>query len=410
MHTEEEYQAALRQIDELKAKLEQAENNYKSVMGFMSRTSHEIRTPMNSIIGLARLGEEECVGRSAEKYFTKIKESAGFQLEILNDILDMARIESGGIVLYPEPYSLGELGENLSAIVSPLMEQKHIEFVMEFHDIFADVLMADKLRLRQIFLNLLTNAAKFTPENGRIEFIVSQLSSGSKVKNIFVVRDNGIGMSEEFCRRMFTPFEQERTAETAGIQGTGLGLAITKNLVGLMNGEISVRSELGAGTEFTVELDLAPSENIAAAEKRASGECDFKGMHALIIDDHSINRILEIKLLKKAGFETDVANNGLDGLKKFMASEDGYYDVVLMDIKMPVMDGIEAAKKIRSLDRTDAEKVRILAMSANAYPEDIEKTKAAGMDAHIAKPIIPSVLYGQLSRLLVKDDDHSGDL
>ena len=355
---------------------------------------------MNSIIGLARQGEDECVGRSAEKYFTKIRESAEFQLEILNDILDMARIESGVTVLYPEPYSLEELGENLSAMITPMMEQKHIVFSMEFHDIFADVQSVDKLRLRQIFMNLLTNAAKFTPENGRISFTVSQMASGGgKVRNIFVVTDNGTGMSKEFCEKLFKPFEQERTAETAGIQGTGLGLAITKNLVEMMGGTIAVESELGVGSKFTVELELVPAEGLYTA-KNTSDEIDFKGRRALIIDDHSINRILEIKLLKKAGFETDVANNGLEGLRKFIESDEGSYDVVLMDIKMPVMDGIEATRKIRALGRTDAKTVKILAMSANAYPEDIEKTKQAGMDAHIAKPIIPSVLYGQLGRLL----------
>ena len=401
MHTEEEYLAAVKEIAELKGELSRARRNYEAVTDFMSRTSHDIRTPMNSIIGLAKLGEEESNGRAVKEYFRKIRESAEYQLEILGDVLDMARIESGKFTLYPEAYSLESLAETLTSIIAPLAEEKGITFSAEFHDIFAASLMIDKLRLRQILMNLLSNAVKFTPENGRVTLTVSQMAAGNgRVRTVFTVKDNGIGMSEKFTADMFKPFTQERTAATAEIQGSGLGLSIVKNLVDLMGGDIRVKAQVGVGTEFIVEIDCDPASGNAESEKSSGTNCDFSGKRALVVDDHSINRILEVKLLGRVGFETDSASNGYECLKKFMASEIGYYDVILMDVKMPVMDGLEAAGKIRALERSDSSTVKMIAMSANAYPEDIERSKASGMDLHIAKPVIPSVLYSELSRLL----------
>ena len=401
MHTEEEYLAAVKEIAKLKGELSKARRNYEAVTDFMSRTSHDIRTPMNSIIGLARLGEEECSGRTVKEYFTRIRESAEFQLEILGDVLDMAKIESGKLTLYPAAYSLEALAENITSVISPLAEQKGIEFVAEFHDIFADTLMVDKLRLRQILMNLLSNAVKYTPEKGRVVLTVSQLAAGNgKVRTVFTVKDNGIGMSDEFAANMFKPFTQERTSATAEIQGTGLGLSIVRNLVDLMDGDIRVKSKVGVGTEFMVEIDCDLASAAGTGENSAPDSYDFSGKRALVVDDHSINRILEIKLLKRVGFETDAAGNGYEGLKKFMASDTGYYDVVLMDVKMPVMDGLEAAGKIRALGRPDSTSVKIIAMSANSYPEDIERSKASGMNSHIAKPVIPAMLYSELAKLL----------
>lgn len=385
--------------EQLKADLKKAKGSYAAVNSFMSRTSHEIRTPVNSVIGLAELGLDECSDSTAKEYFTKIKASADYLLEILNDILDMARIESGSVTLYPESCTLESFADDICAVVTPLMDKKNIDFRFEFHDIFADTLIMDKLRLKQIFINLLSNAAKFTPEKGRVELNISQLSgSKGKVKTVFVVKDNGIGMSEEFLENIFVPFTQERTAATASIQGTGLGLPISKNLTELMGGTMSVMSILGKGTVFTVEIEFEPAENVAAVPYVKS--MNYEGKRALIVDDHSINRILEVKVMKRAGFETDSAANGFECLKKYLASQPGYYDVILMDIKMPVMDGLEAAGKIRASGRSDADTVKLIAMSANAYPEDIQASKQAGMNAHIGKPVIPSVLLGELGKLM----------
>ena len=211
-------------------------------------------------------------------------------------------------------------------------------------------------------------------------------------------------MSKEFIEHIYEPFVQERTVETSSVQGTGLGLPISKNLVEIMGGTMSIESKLGEGTKITAEIEFDSAAAVGAQNQPNAAEFDFSGKRALIIEDHSINRILAVKVLKKAGFEADSAANGLEGLKKFMDSEDGYYDVVLMDIRMPVMGGLEAVRKIRALNRADAKKVIILAMSANAYPEDIQNSLDAGMNGHVAKPIIPALLLSEIERNIESAD------
>ena len=383
--------------ERLKSELEEYKKRYQSLCDFMSGTSHELRTPVNSIIGLCELGMEE----GGSEYLSQIKENAEYQLSIISDILDMARLQGGAVVLYPEAVSLESFADSLNAVTVPLMKKKDIDFNFEFHDIFAGTLVMDKLRVKQILLNLLSNAAKFTPERGRVDMTVSQLPApGEMVSTVFTVRDNGIGMSKEFLEKIFLPFTQERTAATASIQGSGLGLTISKRLTELMGGTMTVSSKPGEGTEFTVELTLKPAGEEGDISLGSSGTLDLSGKRALVADDHSINRILEVKLLKKAGMEAEAVNNGFECLKKFMASGPGYYDLILMDVKMPVMDGLEAARRIRELNRSDAQEVKMIAMSANAYPEDEERSRAAGMDGHIGKPVIPTVLFSDIARVL----------
>lgn len=391
--------------EQLTAALKEAERANAAKSEFLSRMSHEIRTPMNAVIGIADFGAEESTEPAIKDYFTKIKSSADYLLGILNDILDMSKIENGKVTLYPKPCKLEDFAESVNTIILPLMQKKNIDFRFELHDIYADTLIMDDMRVKQIFINLLSNSAKFTPDKGRVDFTVSQMpGKDSRIKTIFTVRDTGIGMSEEFIEHIYEPFVQERTVETSSVQGTGLGLPISKNLVEIMGGTMSIESKLGEGTKITAEIEFDSAAAVGAQNQPNAAEFDFSGKRALIIEDHSINRILAVKVLKKAGFEADSAANGLEGLKKFMDSEDGYYDVVLMDIRMPVMGGLEAVRKIRALNRVDAKKVIILAMSANAYPEDIQNSLDAGMNGHVAKPIIPALLLSEIERNIESAD------
>lgn len=400
MHTEAEFEAMRAEIESLKKQLADSGRHYAAANEYMSHLAHEIRTPMNSVIQLARVGMDESYGRTASEYFRKIKKAAEYQLEIINDVLDMARLERGFVTLCPEPCVIRELADELCSVITPLTKKKQIELTADIHDILAGTLLTDRLRLKQILMNLLSNASKFTGEGGKVCLeIYQQAAQEETVRTIFKVRDNGIGMSSEFLERIFEPFTQEKNA--ASVQGTGLGMAISKDLAKLMGGDLSVVSQPGEGSEFTVEL-VTPVAEEPSGESIAhdEGSFDLSGKRALVIDDHSINRIYEEKLLNKAGMECDHAVNGSQGVELFDSSEVGHYDVILMDITMPVMDGLEAARRIRSLEREDAAAVKIIGMSANSYPEDIQASKEAGMNAHLGKPVSKKTLLSAVAAAL----------
>jgi signal transduction histidine kinase/CheY-like chemotaxis protein len=367
---------------------------------FLSRMSHDIRTPLNVIIGTTILAQKEDNPPATQKYLVNIDRSGKMLLGLINDILDLNKVESGKMELHPSPYSFKDFTISMESIIGPLCHDKKIDFKIEGDDEYP-VLLFDSVRLNQIFYNLLSNSVKFTPEGGHItlKVNVTTMTSG-KARADFIVRDDGIGMSPEFQKHMFEVFTQEERKENKGnTQGTGLGLAIVKNLVELMGGTISVESELEKGTKFYVslisEITSAPEIN----EQNAHNISDqiLKDKKILLCEDNDLNAEIAEKILEGKGITCTRAVNGQEGIDKFLDSEINYYDAILMDMRMPVMDGIAATKAIRALDRKDAKSIPIIAMTANAYDTDVKNCIDAGMNAHLSKPIEPKVVFKTLA-------------
>jgi signal transduction histidine kinase/ligand-binding sensor protein/ActR/RegA family two-component response regulator len=369
-------------------------NNAKT--DFLSRMSHDIRTPLNGIIGMTYLARQEKNGSKTSECLDKIEISSKFLLGLINDVLDMAKIESNKIVLHPEPYSASEITDYLNSVISPLCQEKNHHFTIDIKVDENRVPVVDKLRFNQIIFNLLSNAVKFTPEGGSVSFKAqfTKADEPNKLKMTALVSDTGKGISEEFQKILFTPFSQEDRSDTALNRGSGLGLAICKNLISLMGGTISVKSKLGQGTVFKVEVMLDSISEAEYAEKEKKTEQRVKssslsGLHILLCEDHPLNQEIAKAILEKSGAIVEIADNGEIGLAKFRKSSVGYYDVVLMDIRMPIKNGYETAEEIRALKRKDAARVPIIAMTADAFDDDVKKCLNAGMDSHIAKPIDP---------------------
>jgi PAS domain S-box-containing protein len=374
---------------------------------FLSRMSHDIRTPLNGIIGMTYLALEEDNPPRTADCLAKIDTSSKFLLGLINDVLDMSRAESDRIELNPEPYPIGEYNEYLDAVIRPLCREKGQSFMLD-ESLALDQLvpLADKLRTNQIMFNLLSNAVKYTPEGGTITYRISGVSLGDgRVAVEHRITDTGIGMSGEFQKVLFQPFSQEARDDNSETRGSGLGLAIVKKLVDLMGGTIRVRSEIGKGTTFLVrlEFDAIPGESALrprqAAGENGSGAGALAGKHILLCEDHPLNQEIVKALLEQKGAMVEIAVNGRRGVDLFAASAPGYYDAVLMDIRMPVMDGITAAGKIRAMKRADAARVPIVAMTADAFEEDVQKCLNAGMNSHLAKPIDPELLFRTLAEL-----------
>ena len=288
------------------------------------------------------------------------------------------------------------------------MEAKNIAFRFEMRSQVKCILV-DRLRFNQIFFNLLSNAVKFTPEGGKIDFLGETIEGEDGTRGIcYVVRDNGIGMSEAFMQHIYEPFTQEHTEKTRGTQGTGLGLPIVKSLVEAMGGSISVKSQLGVGTEFAVRLYLPETTMKTRKEAPKENKEFLMHAHVLLVEDNDMNILVARKLLESKGCEVAVARDGLEGVKTFQESEEGFYTVILMDVRMPVMDGIEATKKIRALKRADAKTIPIIAMTADAFLEDQFRTREAGMNAHLSKPIKPDLLFETLNQYSTGKVDSGG--
>ncbi|MCI8505071.1 MAG: response regulator [Lachnospiraceae bacterium] len=373
---------------------------------FLSNMSHDIRTPMNAILGFAALLSKDADnGEKVREYTGKISSSGRHLLSLINDVLDMSKIESGKTSLNIAEFSLTELLEELQAIVLPQARAKHHVLTFHVEGKHMGKLLGDKLRLNQIMINLLSNAVKYTPKGGRIDFTVQEMSSSSPqyAHLHFIVKDNGIGMSREFLETVFDPFAREESDVVNNIQGTGLGMAITKNLVELMGGLIHVDSEPGKGSAFTVELTFAlpektehaavsceasygPGEEQASSEPNQEGT-SLRGLSILAAEDNELNAELLVELLAIEGADCEVAENGREVLERFLQSGQDDYDMILMDVQMPIMGGYEATKKIRACAHPKAKTIPIVAMTANAFAEDVKKALDSGMDGHLAKPV-----------------------
>ena len=383
----------IQENEQLEARLLAAEEASKAKTFFMSNMSHDIRTPLNAIIGYTTLANHDGVTYEDKTgYVDKIGMASRQLLEIVNDVLDMSRIESGKFSLEPARVNLENCIQEASDLVRTQLEAKKIELSVSC-DVSHKWVMCDKVMLDRALMNLLCNAGKFTEENGSVSLQLNELSAGDGMGSYEIrIKDTGIGMSPEFVERLFIPFERERTSTVSRIQGTGLGLAITKSIVDMMGGDIAVQTEKGKGTEFiiTVGFPLTDPE-----EERCSNEGDeisFDGKRALLVEDNMINMEIAQMLLEQSGFLIETAENGEIALEMTAASEPGYYDVILMDVQMPVMDGYMATKAIRDLPDPGLAGIPIIAMTANAFQEDIKKAEEAGMNGHIAKPLdIPSM-------------------
>ena len=396
------YEQEQAQMQKLREALHAAEAASAAKSEFLSRMSHDMRTPLNGIIGMTYLTQEMDLPAAARENLAKIDTSSKFLLALINDVLDMAKAESGKIELHPEPYPPGEFADYIRAVVEPLCREKHQTFVFEPVEMREGLVpLQDKLRINQIVFNLLSNAVKYTPEGGTIRYTAREHLTGPRRMVLHIeVADNGIGMSEAFQKVLFTPFTQEGRDDNSEQRGSGLGLAITKRLVALMNGTISVESAPGRGTTFFLQLegDCVPADGEAPdAQAAAPARGGLAGLRVLLCEDHPLNQEIAETLLAERGVRTAIAEDGQKGAAMFADSAVGFYDAVLMDIRMPVMDGYQATAAIRALDRPDAATVPIIAMTADAFEDDVRRCLAAGMNGHLAKPIDPQRLYAVLA-------------
>ena len=394
----EQYEREQQRKEVLERAARKAQSASEAKTNFLARMSHDIRTPLNGIIGMTGLAMEEENIAQIKEYLRKIDESSHFLLALVNDILDMSKVESGKMELHPEPYSYPELHQYITAVISPLAERRGVHFTIS-NPYAEGIVRVDKLRLNQIVFNLLSNAVKFTPAGGHVvlEFSRHKVEAGQMSVDISV-RDDGAGMSEEFQKKLFQPFEQEYTSHNAKRNGSGLGLAIVRSLVTLMGGTISVRSAPGKGSEFSVHLTMPLVEEKIMAATEHTEEISLTGCRFLVAEDNDINSEIVLTLLLKKGASAVRARDGKEALQMLEASEPHTFDAILMDVQMPGMDGLEASRRIRSLERRDAAAVPIIAMTANAYDEDVCACLAAGMNAHIAKPIDTGVMFRTLAK------------
>lgn len=377
----------------------QAENANEAKSAFLSNMSHDIRTPLNGIIGFTNLAITEGDAMAKQDYLYKIKTSGEFLLDLVNDTLDISRMESGKIELQLEETDSKEIGEHVINALRPSAQLKHIDLKADIAQFPQKTIWVDRLKIQKIILNLLSNAIKYTPEGGTVWIYIKELNPAVSGRNRrIIVRDTGIGMSPDFLPKLFEPFTQERRPESSAVTGTGLGMSIVKKLVDLMNGTIQVHSTVGKGTEFIVDL---PIERVAAGRRakkqQEEARISLQGMTILVCEDNALNLEIAKSLLESQHMKVIAAKNGQEGLTAFLQSRPGEVAAILMDIRMPLLDGYKTAQAIRCLQRADAQTIPIIAMTADVFEEDIRKAKEAGMNAYLTKPINPEKLFSLLA-------------
>ncbi len=404
------YVIASNDVTEIAMAVNEARAANASKSDFLARMSHEIRTPMNAIIGIVSIIKQK-ISRFTPKQtellgqIGQVEKSSKHLLGLLNDVLDISKIESGKVELSEEKFELATLLSDIASIIEPRCVEKNLKYTIILKNFKDDnaYLFSDPLRLRQVLINLLGNSVKFTPKDGSIELRVEKLEDkAGKMLVRFEVVDTGIGIAPEDIKRLFDPFDQVNNNITKQFGGTGLGLTISKNIVGLMGSEIKVESEVDKGSKFYFEVWLRENFEMTRAPKAMDeSELNLKGKRALLVDDNAVNRMIVKEFLTPTNIEIEEAENGKQAVDKFEAAAEGYYDVILMDIQMPEMDGYEAAKAIRASVKKGAKDITIIALTANAFKEDIDKATNSGMNGHIAKPIDADKLIKTISNFLL---------
>lgn len=387
----------------------EAENKAKSI--FLANMSHDLRTPINGIVGLATLLQKDADNpEKVRQHTSKIQSASHLLLELINNVLDMSKIESGKLVISETDFSLRDVAEEMDILIRPQAEAKQQSFTVDIAGVQNFYITGDKVHLHQVLVNLLSNAVKYTQPGGEISLRILQegKTEDSFGQYLFEVKDNGMGMSKEFLETIFVPFSREEKTVTNKIQGTGLGMAITKKIVDTLGGNITIESEPGKGSTFYVDLDFHIAD-AADAVLNASGESNpsggigveiFKGRHFLAAEDNELNQEILVELLSMYDASCDISENGQIALENFKASKPGQYDAIFMDVQMPVMNGYMATEAIRQCDHPDASRIPIIAMTANAFDEDVKNALRSGMNAHVSKPIDMELLAKVLGSFL----------
>ena len=404
IHRKQEKEKDEKYKAELLIAAKKAETANRAKTEFLQRMSHDIRTPINGICGMVDMADYYADDSEKQtEYRKKVRESSNLLLGLINDVLDMSKLESGEVILEEVPFNLSSIFTEVLVVIEQMAAEQNVRIEWEKREITHRDFIGSSEYVKRVMMNILSNAVKYNRENGHIYISCIEIPSKQPEMTTmeFVCRDTGIGMADKFKKHIFEPFAQEQTGSRTKFAGTGLGMPITKKLVEKMGGTISFESEEGVGTKFVIRVQFKiDTEADKREEQNDISENSIKGLHILLVEDNELNMEIAEFLLSKNGAQITQAWNGQEAVDAFAASDYGFYDIIFMDIMMPIMNGLEAAQAIRALDRPDAKTVLISAMSANAFSDDVQRSLDAGMDAHISKPVDEKKLLAVTAKLL----------